>query len=390
MTKAGGQEIGTVQKAATGLPILYKEARTGKLHSWQIYTQGSEMIEEYGTVDGAKTENRRTCVGKNIGKSNETTPEEQAIFEAKAKWTKKQDKGYSTSKKGAKETVFLPMLAHDYTKTHIKRNKSLEYPVDVQPKLNGVRCIGYWKDGEVQLMSRGGKPFNVQHIKEAVAKTLPKDLIFDGELYVHGLSLQQINRLWKKHREVGDPKCPGGSIQLEYVVFDCFKINETDCPWKKRKKILDKVFKGKTPVPHIRSLDWQEIDSEKELFDYLETFESQGFEGIIIRLLEGKYNLGHRSSDLLKLKNFMDEEFLIVGHEEAKGNDRGTVIWVCKTEAGDTFNVRPTGTREDRAAFLSVAERHYGRLLTVKFQEYSDDLIPVFPVGIALREPEDM
>ena len=86
------------------LPILYKEARTGKLHSWQIWTKGPDMIEEYGTVDGAKTENHRTCVGKNIGKSNETTPVEQAKFEAAAKWTKKQDKGYSTTKKKAKET----------------------------------------------------------------------------------------------------------------------------------------------------------------------------------------------------------------------------------------------------------------------------------------------
>ena len=35
------------------------------------------------------------CKGKNIGRSNETSPEQQAEAEAQAKWDKKRKDGYT-------------------------------------------------------------------------------------------------------------------------------------------------------------------------------------------------------------------------------------------------------------------------------------------------------
>jgi DNA ligase-1 len=350
------------------------------MYLWRIWTEGPEILVEYGTVDGEKSLTRKVVKGKNIGKSNETTPEEQAVKEAAAQHKKKLDKKYSLTPNKATETVFLPMLAHDY----LKQKKKLTFPVDVQPKLEGVRCLAYWEGSELRLMSRGGKPFDVKHIAEEVAEFLPPGSVLDGELYVHGMSQQNINRLWKKHREG-----PEGSIQLLYVVYDGFHVDSTDAPWWKRKEDLSRLMSS-APNKKVVQLFIDTVKTEKQLQKCLNSYEERGYEGIIIRKADGPYQLGHRSRDLLKLKSFMDEEFEIVGHEEAKGNDKGTVVWICKTKDDQTFSVRPTGTREERKESFEHAEEHYGRFLTVKFQGYTDDGIPYFPVGVAIREPEDM
>ena len=76
-----------------------------------------------------------------IGKNNETSPEQQAKLEAEAKYTKKLDEGYFLTKDEAlSEIVILPTLAHEYSDHSDKINWSK--PVYVQPKLDGMRCLG--------------------------------------------------------------------------------------------------------------------------------------------------------------------------------------------------------------------------------------------------------
>jgi len=364
------------------LPVLYHEGRTGKMYQWKVWTEGNVICTEYGTVDGEKSETRKAVKGKNIGKSNETTPEEQADKEAQAMHIHKLERKYSKTAEKAKEVVFLPMLAHDYIKKYMKRGKSLEYPVIVQPKLDGVRCMAFWHEGKLCLMSRGGKQWLVEHIREEVAEFLPEGYVLDGELYVHGLSLQQITHLVKDDEDPDHGK-------LEFRVFDGFFMDNLDMPWSERGIELSNLMTSRVPKKVNQVGTWQ-IKSEEELFEKLKKYENQGFEGIIIRTLQGKYNLGHRSPDLLKLKNFIDAEFEIIGHGEATGNDKGTVVWECTTDEGKPFTVRPMGSREYRKELFERAEEHYGKLLTVKFQAWTDDNIPQFPVGVSFRLEEDI
>ena len=141
-------------------PTLYHEARTGKLHSWRVWTEGAHIWTEYGTDEGEKNRTCKLAIAKNVGKKNATTAEQQAEREAQAMWQKKLDRKYRRNRDAARETVFLPMLAHDWT----KQKKLPEMPVDTQPKLDGVRCMAYWKEDNVILMSRAGKEYTVPHI----------------------------------------------------------------------------------------------------------------------------------------------------------------------------------------------------------------------------------
>ena len=92
----------------------------------------------------------RCCEAKNVGRSNETTPQEQAESESQAKWQKKLDKDYALSPEEAKEKKFYaPMLAQKYD----DRKVGLEYPLYSQPKLDGIRCIVQRKDSTKELQS---------------------------------------------------------------------------------------------------------------------------------------------------------------------------------------------------------------------------------------------
>ena len=94
------------------------------------------------------------------------------------------------------------------------------------------------------------------------------------------------------------------------------------------------------------------------------------------------------------MKSMMDKEFPIVDFKEGKGQDIGTVIWICSINDAAAaspnmeFSVRPRGTRDERKVWFENAGTFIGKMLTVRFQEWSKDGIPRFPVGIAIRDYE--
>ena len=111
--------------------ILYKKDSKGKIRFVEIYPEGDKVVQKHGILDGAVVYNESKCIGKNIGKSNETTPERQAELEAQSKLLKKLDEGYyKTIDEANNETVVLPMLAKDFKEEVHK----VSYPVYVQPK----------------------------------------------------------------------------------------------------------------------------------------------------------------------------------------------------------------------------------------------------------------
>jgi hypothetical protein len=76
---------------------------------------GDSFWTEEGIKGGTLTTSLPTkCKSKNLGRSNETSPKQQAEAEAKAKWQKKIDGGYNEVL--TKEKKFVePMLAFHST-----------------------------------------------------------------------------------------------------------------------------------------------------------------------------------------------------------------------------------------------------------------------------------
>ena len=83
-------------------PIIYKRATTGAAQQWQIIVDGNQFFTRAGQWGGVITESARTtCEGKNIGRANETSPEEQALAEATSKHNKKLEKASGITEIGS-------------------------------------------------------------------------------------------------------------------------------------------------------------------------------------------------------------------------------------------------------------------------------------------------
>ena len=82
------------------------------------------------------------------------------------------------------------------------------------------------------------------------------------------------------------------------------------------------------------------------------------------------------------MKEFQDDEFEIIGGKEGTGTDTGCIIYRCITADGKEFDARPKGTVEDRQQMMIELPDSIGKMLTVRYAEYSDDGIPQHPVGI--------
>lgn len=348
-------------------PTLYKIDSKGKRREWNVWVDDFNSYAVISVSHGqehGRQQIKTTTIssGKNIGRANETTYLEQAVSEAKSKWLKQQDKGYSTTG----EKVFRPMLAHNF-KDH---SKKVVYPCYVQPKLDGLRCYITWQGGP-KAFSRKGKQWKcVDTILSPVYKFLKEnqDVILDGELYTDKISFQKICSAIKR-----DEPNEYSSL-VDFHCYDIF-VKKQKLTFKERFKLIPDLGGKFKIVSTEKMLDIQSIEFAHR------SFINAGYEGTIIRNSDGLYKVDGRSYDLLKYKDFMDSEYEIVSKKEDKNKE---CVFVCiDPHSCKTFECKPKGTHEERVAYLY--EDNIGKYLTVRYFELTDDGLPRFPVGIAVR-----
>lgn len=323
---------------------------------WKCYADGPYVVTEWSGQIAKKL-----CKPKNVGRSNETTAEQQAEKEAAAKRAKRAKKEGRTIK---------PMLAHPY-----KESKAV-FPCHVQPKLDGVRCLAYWADGDIVLQSRGGDPYDVEHVKEALRPVLPPGAVLDGELYIHGMPLQNIVSLVKRPQE--------GSAALQYWVYDTVAIHDRfEGRWWRAEQIA-RGFLG--DVVHLVLTQICSDPAALAVFEH--HCLSAGYEGVIVRASQNfGYVCGKRTWGLMKLKRWQDAEFEIVGWKFGEGKYEGVPVLRCVTEAGVEFDCNPPGDMAERNALGTDPDALVGQQLTVRYFTLTNAGVPQFPVGICIREP---
>ena len=382
------------------LQTLYRRGASGKPLQWRIWSEGADIFIEHGQVGGKLQISRNRAEGKNIGRSNETTPEQQADAEILAEWNHQTDLKYKTSLEDVNNFQIDAMLAPNdkwIDKLNPKKstNKYAVYPCDIQPKFDGARCLAFWQDGRIVLMTRGRKEWSaVPHIIEQLEKILPDDgTIFDGELYFHGVKRQRIQKWITKHT----PE----SRKINLLVYDIPMCAGEEKLWDERRKDLERLIpgmpgKGAEGTPNIIRSITMEVKNGDEVMAFHDTCVDHGYEGAMVRNRKGRYAWGQRPKDLLKVKAFEDAEFVVIGCKQATGDHEGCVIWRCVTgkgqgseNGGGEFWVVPNGSLEERREWFRNAESFYGKELTVKFQGYSEDGLPQIAKGIAFRLPED-
>jgi DNA ligase-1 len=408
------------------LPVLYGIEKNGKTKVWiaKIYLKGKSKSAqapafatiEHGQLDGKlQMTIREYTEGKNIGKKNETTPLEQCIAETKRKWTDKHEKesyqetmmnhdhdsASASSSASAPDPAkkYFPMLAQTFVPATAKKN-SITFPCFVQPKLDGLRCIMYRNPvtGELHCQSRTGSYFEtMDHIKTSLGPVFAKfpHVIFDGELYTTEIPFEELAGLIKKKKLT--PADKDRLCVIEYHIYDV--VDETK-PFEDRHAMLRKIFARHaassllSPHSHhpdhmplfIRLVPTTEAKTPADFKAQFSEFIEAGYEGIMLRNKQGMYRCNYRSHDLQKYKEFLEDEFSIVGFTQGDGRDKGTIIWICVTKEGKEFNVRPRGTMEHRRKLFQTGEKYVGKKLTIIYQELTEEGKPRFPVGKDVRD----
>jgi len=364
---------------------LYRLTSSNRMVEWSIkLTKVKDtyvIYTEHGQKGGKIIKDKGHVVAK--GKAGRSI-----LAQAKSQYDsllkKKLDKGYTKDIGGVNKALPIsPMLAQSYE----KHKKKIIFPALAQPKLDGVRCNVRIVDGNITLFSRKGKAFeHLDQISKAVKSIhLPKNIVLDGELFSDDLDFQRVVGLVRKKKlnkkDLEDMK------KVKFDVFDLIDLNNLSLPFHKRWKMA-KTLVAKDKTNTIRLVNVYEVKDDTEINELLQKFLANGDEGIMIRNRDSPYEIDKRSYHLQKYKKFIDTECQIVGAHEGKGNDKGTVIWVCQMKNGDKFKVRPIGTRKDRKEKYKNRKDYYGKLLTVKYQDLTNDGIPRFPVGIVIRDYE--
>lgn len=370
------------------LPTLYKKNASGKVLQWDISVLGTEIAVTHGQVGGKlQTTTDTIKSGKNAGKKNATAPEDQALKEAKAKWTKQKKAGYvdsiSKAQSGATDELIeggaLPMLAKVYEDCESK----VTYPAAVQPKLDGHRCVAVVdKKGKVTLWTRTRKPItSVPHIIERleyVVSKVPKLIgaVLDGELYNHDLkeNFEKITSAVRKEKTSLE------AVRIQYHIYD---IMAPECFRTRYSRLAEIVLLGGSVLELVNT---KFANSAEEAAMYFTLFTKLGYEGSMVRLLGIPYE-NKRSHQLLKVKKFLDEEFEIVGMEEGRGKLQGHAgAFVCKTRDSKIFRAKMSGETSKLKEYWEKRDDYVGQILTVQFQGKTGEGLPRFPVGLRIRE----
>ena len=281
---------------------LYTLKSTGKIYEWSIEiiknTDNSYTIK---TLHGEKNGKLVPHSKKILKGKVKRTVLEQAILEANSKWKKKHDKdGYRTkiseiNKKS--KLVVRPMLASKFTFESLKkksRAKNIVLPCYVQRKYDGIRCLVYLNNTKDVIMeTRTGvliENFNNMRIElKKILLKMPDKFYLDGELFTNDIAFEHINGLVRKQADKTTPAELSLINKINYMIFDCFDLNNIDLSFVKRYDIIKNIFKSK--FNYLYKANIYLASTEKDIKTYHSKFMNDGMEGTILRNIDAPYEL---------------------------------------------------------------------------------------------------
>lgn len=366
---------------------LFKRDTTGRVRVWWMEQDGNCYRTTSGLLDGEKiTTEWTTAFAKNIGKVNETSDEKQAELEISYIYNRKMAQGgYKDDiSKIDEKGFFKPMLARKYEDVSLTSEMFENRLVLSQPKLDGIRCIinaeGMW--------TRQGKPIiSVPHIYKTLEPLFNKnpDLIFDGELYAAEYidDFNKIVSLVRKQKPT-EKDIEESSKGIQYWVYDLPSSNSVFV------ERFEELKQHHETVDHhtLQIVETHVVDNHDHLDELYAEYIERGMEGQIIRLNNKEYE-NKRSKQLLKRKDFLDDEFEIVEVQEGKGNYANMAgRIVCKLPDGRTFSAGIVGGVERYKQLLDDRTDLVGKMCTVKYFSMTPDGFPRFPKAWAIRDYE--
>lgn len=217
-----------------------------------------------------------------------------------------------------------------------------------EPKYDGFRALLFIKQNSIVLISRNGHDISlsfpeitqfVQKLTSSLKQFLP--LILDGELvylasrYRANFEIVQQRGRLKSPEKIQDYSA---NFTCHYVVFDLLTIkgiDKTKTPLLERKEALQTVFQqGGLPLhadPYREELI-QLVETSRSYQPLWEKIVQHEGEGIVAKQIDSYWEEGKRTKQWLKVKNYREALFFLLGFNITNGyfhvgvHEKGKII----------------------------------------------------------------
>lgn len=278
--------------------------------------------------------------------------------------------------------TFECMLAEAYD------SRRVEFPVIVEPKLDGVRVIARIDPVQkyVTFLSREGREFtSMEHLKEPLLEVFSGTntaWMLDGEV-VSGIFNKTVSEVKRKNTTLGDASFhffdgmpwshfeDGASTLLEDRVYELCK---------RFPRLVSCEFEKLVPVPAFKAF------SEEEVTQLYTDFRSQGLEGAIVKSLNTPYQR-KRSWGWMKLKAQESVDVEVVAAFSGTGKYAGMLGgFVVRLDSGKECKVGSGLTDVQRREFWDGQDHLIGRLVEVEYHEMTPDGVLRHPRFVRFRD----
>lgn len=388
---------------------LYRKNNHGEPCYWCIRKNSNTSIEvQHGTILGRPIAETFLVTMKNVDteiqsrinkkrkegykylyeiKDNIESPVEEGTFNQALYYFLK---AYLPDIRTAADNTMLPMLAKAYDNNNNKLFKKVDCYYG-QWKINGLRCFISARENQgdmfrpisLDFQSREGTHWKtLTNLEDYLLEVLPKDLLYeminndfilDGELYLPGHTVNEINHFVK------DASCK----ENKYLQYWCYDIAIQETIQRSRFVTRDIMLSNfitriNFKVDHLSNknrfvvLPTYIISDDKDAINFRNQFIDLGFEGLIMRNPDKEYQYGTRNLSMIKFKKSTDGKFIIkdIYPESAKRPD--VPIFLLKNDINDAeFEVHLGGSMEYQAFVLKNKNCYIGELMYVEYGERS-------------------
>ena len=268
--------------------------------------------------------------------------------------------------------VFECQLSHDSANHEAK----LTGKKIVERKLDGVRCltvIDYEAKTVVQYTRNGKELENFSHVTDYLSgfiEEFGRSFVIDGEIMSTSFQdlMKSVHR--KKDADAGD---------AILNVFDIiplveFKQGKSVMGQRRRSAFLkgfENIFNdsGFIQIVPQREFNLDSMIEEIEFKDYMKEMIAEGFEGVMIKDPDAKYEC-KRSTAWLKMKPFIEVSLAVTAVEEGTGRNVGKLGAIVCEGVDDgkriVVNCGSGFTDEQRAEFWEAKDTLVGQVVEVR------------------------
>lgn len=267
--------------------------------------------------------------------------------------------------------------------------ESFSFPLAATPKLDGIRALTFTND----LVSRTMKTIPNEHIRKMLLSAGIKSHGLDGEI----ITYDEQGKMQPLNVVSGNVMRRAGEPNFVYHVFDDFTDPNAG--------YMDRVTKHLAELEEtgiVRRVMPTIIENPDDLWTYEANMLEEGYEGVMIRRLDGHYKYGRateRDGILTKIKRFFDAEGEVIGFVELLRNENeaqkdafgrtkrslskdgrvagGTLgaLVVRAAINGRTmeFEIGTGFTAADRQEIWDNRQKYEGQVVTFKYREILKD-----------------